>query len=72
MIQEFFITKLYEERNVRIQFSDPYKILVAENGYGKTTILNSFYALLSGEVSKLRKISFEEIGLVFRDGVVVN
>jgi len=72
MIQEFFITKLYEERNVRIQFSDPYKILVAENGYGKTTILNSFYALLSGEVSKLRKISFEEIGLVFRDGETIS
>jgi predicted ATP-binding protein involved in virulence len=51
MITEFFITKLYEERNVKIKFTDPYKILVAENGYGKTTILNSFYALLSGEIS---------------------
>lgn len=68
MVKEFFITKLYEERNVRIKFSEPYKILVAENGYGKTTILNSFYALLSGEVSKLRRISFDKIGLVFNDG----
>lgn len=72
MIKEFFITKLYEERNVRIKFDQPYKILVAENGYGKTTILNSFYALLSGEISKLRKISFESIGVVFNDGVSIN
>ncbi|MUK42437.1 AAA family ATPase [Aliivibrio fischeri] len=68
MIKEFFITALYAERNVRIKFDDPYKILVAENGYGKTTILNSFYALLSGEISKLRKIEFNEIGLKFSDG----
>ncbi|MGI2117745.1 hypothetical protein [Shewanella oncorhynchi] len=72
MIKEFFITKLYEERNVRIKFNSPYKILVAENGYGKTTILNSFYALLSGETSKLRKISFEEIGIVFSDGDIIS
>tara|TARA_B100001063_G_scaffold230686_1_gene244040 strand:+ start:1781 stop:3109 length:1329 start_codon:yes stop_codon:yes gene_type:complete len=72
MITEFFITKLYDERNVRIKFSNPYKILVAENGYGKTTILNSFYALLSGEISKLRKISFEEIGVIFSNGETIS
>ncbi|MEH6641025.1 AAA family ATPase [Vreelandella glaciei] len=68
MIKEFYITKLYEERNVRIYFDSPYKILVAENGYGKTTILNSFYALLSGDTAKLRKIDFSLIGVVFTDG----
>lgn len=72
MITEFFITKLYDERNVRIKFTDPYKILVAENGYGKTTILNSFYALLSGDLSKLRKISFEEIGIILENKEIIN
>jgi predicted ATPase len=72
MIAEFFITNLYEERNVRIKFDSQFKILVAENGYGKTTILNSFYSLLSGDISKLRKISFKEIGLVFKDGVRID
>jgi predicted ATPase len=72
MIAEFFITNLYEERNVRIKFDSQFKILVAENGYGKTTILNSFYSLLSGETSKLRKISFKEIGLIFSDGVKID
>lgn len=68
MIKEFFINNLYEERNVRIPFDSEYKIIVAENGYGKTTILNSFYALVSGDVSKLRKVIFDTIGLVFSDG----
>lgn len=68
MIKEFFIENLYEERNVRIPFDSEYKIIVAENGYGKTTILNSFYALVSGDVSKLRKVIFDTIGLAFSDG----
>ncbi len=72
MIKEFYINKLYDERNVRIPIENDYKILVAENGYGKTTILNSFYALLSGDTSKLRKVVFSEIGLIFTDGAEIS
>lgn len=72
MIKEFYINKLYDERNVRIPIESDYKILVAKNGYGKTTILNSFYALLSGDTSKLRKVVFSEIGLIFSDGVEIS
>lgn len=67
-IKEFYIKNLYEERDVRIPFDSEYKIIVAENGYGKTTILNSFYALVSGDISKLRKVVFDKIGLIFSDG----
>jgi len=72
MIKEFYITNLYNERNVRIPFDSNYKILVAENGYGKTTILNLFYSLLSGEISKLRKVFFSSIGIVFSDDVEIS
>ncbi|HGF5133889.1 TPA: AAA family ATPase [Vibrio parahaemolyticus] len=71
MIKRFFITKLFGERNVSIDFESNYKILVAENGYGKTTILNAFYSLLSGDISKLRKIEFSEIGVIFSDNTEV-
>lgn len=71
VVKEFYITKLYGERNVRIKFDLPYKIIVAENGYGKTTILNCFYALLSGDISKLRKIDFEEVGVMFEDNIPI-
>ncbi|WMT13682.1 AAA family ATPase [Serratia fonticola] len=72
MIKEFYILGLYGERDVRINFNEQYKIIVAENGYGKTTILNLFYALLFGDISKLRRMFFEEIGVVFSNGVSVN
>ncbi|WP_244370075.1 hypothetical protein [Pseudoalteromonas xiamenensis] len=72
MIKEFYINNLFEERNVRIPFDTEFKIIVAENGYGKTTILNSFYALVSGDVSKLRKVVFEKIGLLFTDGTEIS
>nr|WP_240921709.1 AAA family ATPase [Acinetobacter sp. SA01] len=58
---------LHGERNVRITFNSSYKIIVAENGYGKTSILNAFYALMSGNISKLRKIVFTSIGVIFDD-----
>lgn len=72
MIREFYINDLYGERNIRIPFRDEIKIIVAENGYGKTTILNSFYALISGDISKLRKVSFSKIGVVFQDGTDIS
>lgn len=72
MLSEFYINDLFEERNVRIPFESPYKILVAENGYGKTTILNAIYALMSGDISKLRKIQFSTIGVRFNSGQSFN
>ncbi|WP_166171576.1 AAA family ATPase [Acinetobacter sp. SA01] len=67
MIKEFYMKGLHGERNVRITFNSSYKIIVAENGYGKTSILNAFYALMSGNISKLRKIVFTSIGVIFDD-----
>ncbi|MBK4996794.1 AAA family ATPase [Pseudomonas sp. S37] len=68
MIESFYIKALYGERDVEITFTSPYKIIVADNGYGKTTILNAFYALVSGDTAKLRKIEFNLIGIKFNDG----
>lgn len=64
LIKQFFIKGLFGERDVEINFSSNLKILIAENGYGKTSILKAFYALLSGDLFKLRKIKFDEIGVV--------
>lgn len=72
MISEFYIKGLFGERNVRIPFESSYKIIVAENGCGKTTVLNCLYALLSGNISKLRKVSFSKIGIIFVDGVEIS
>jgi len=68
ILKRFSIKKLYGERDVNIDFSSNIKIIVAENGYGKTTVLNTLYAILSGDLSKLRKIDFGSIEIEFLDG----
>lgn len=70
-LAEFGITALHGERNIRIPFDGVVKILVAENGYGKTTILNSLYALLFGNYERLRSTQFQNIYLKFKSGYEV-
>jgi len=67
IIKRFSISGLYGERDVDINFQNNIKIIVAENGYGKTTVLNALYALLSGDVLRLRKIEFNSIQIEFSD-----
>ena len=65
IIKSFEIKGLYSERNVRIDFEDNIKIIVAENGYGKTTILNVLYTVLSGNLNKLQEVDFKSIHITF-------
>lgn len=65
MIKQFKINGLFGFRNVEINFEDNIKILIGENGFGKTTVLNSLYYLLNGKYIKLSKIEFESIELFF-------
>ena len=67
MIKRFKITKLFGFRDVDIPFENDIKILIGENGLGKTTILNSLYYILSNKLSRLNDIDFEEIELQFND-----
>jgi predicted ATPase len=67
-IAEFSISKLHGERNVKISFDESVKIIVAENGCGKTTILNCLYALLYGNYVKFVTLEFENISLQFKSG----
>lgn len=65
MINRFVIKKLHGNKDFDITFDAPYKILLSENGCGKTTILNILYAVLNKDISKLQKIEFESIALTF-------
>lgn len=68
MIKRFKITKLFGFRNVNIPFEDNIKILIGENGLGKTTVLNSLYYVLSEKYHKLYAVDFERLELTFKDG----
>ncbi|WP_017211813.1 translation initiation factor IF-2 N-terminal domain-containing protein [Clostridium beijerinckii] len=63
------INKLFNKEgyNYKFDFKDDINILIAENGSGKTTILNIIIALLNGNVKKLVKLPFESIEIQVND-----
>lgn len=67
-LDKFIITKLNGYQNVEISIKDNRKILVAENGSGKTTILNILYCCLTNNTNKLKNFIFEKAELSFSNG----
>jgi predicted ATPase len=64
-LKTFRIEGLFGDLNVSIDFTDNIRILVGENGVGKTTILTLLYYTLSRNFNKLREIDFKSIELHF-------
>lgn len=64
-LKSFKINKLYGYRDVHIDFDSSVKILIGENGLGKTTVLNIIYYTLSKNFEKLDKINFHSIEIYF-------
>lgn len=65
-IQKFCIYGLFGYKDIEIDFNEPFKILVGENGSGKTTILNCLYYTLMKKFEPLSKIRFDRIKIDFR------
>lgn len=65
-IQRFCIYGLFGYKDIEINFDESYKILVGENGSGKTTILNCLYYTLKKKFEPLSKIRFDKIRIDFR------
>jgi len=63
MIQRFYVEGMFGFRNVDIKFEDTIKILIANNGAGKTTILNLLYYILEGLYERMLEINFDKIEL---------
>lgn len=60
-IQSFRINGLHGYKNVVLDFAADARIVIAENGMGKTTILSALNAFLSADFSKLQTLSFDSI-----------
>jgi len=66
-IVKFAVYGLHGDRDIVIPTDQRCKILIAENGRGKTIVLKSLYAMLSGQFSRLNSLEFEKIILTFPD-----
>lgn len=67
-LNTFVIKGLNSYKDVQIPFNSNIKLLIGENGTGKTTIMNILYYTLSRKFNKLLDYSFESIFLEFGNG----
>lgn len=61
IVKNFRIYGLHGYKNIEITFTSQARIIIAENGAGKTTILAALYAFLKRDFYRLSKIRFDKI-----------
>jgi len=67
-IKSFSVHGLFGTDDVHIPFDENIKILVGENGLGKTQVLNLFYYTLTRNFFRLGEFSFDKLILEFHEG----
>lgn len=67
-IKSFSVRGLFGTDNVHIPFDENTKILIGENGIGKTQVLNLFYYTLTRNFFRLGEFDFDKLILEFRQG----
>ncbi len=65
-IEWFEIKGLFNRNNVKLNLMKQVNIYIGENGFGKTTVLNCIYYVLTKKYDKLEKIEFETINIKFK------
>ena len=66
-IKSFSVYGLFGTSDVHIPFDNDVKILIGENGLGKTQILNIFYYTLTRNFDKLLDFPFDKTIIEFCD-----
>lgn len=64
------IYKLFGKKDINLKFENIVKILVSENGAGKTTILNIISYILNGDFKNLKKIEFEKLDIEIENEII--
>jgi predicted ATPase len=67
VVEWFRIRGMHGYKDVEIDFSGPARIVIAENGSGKTRILWALDRFLSGRLYELKAFAFEAIECKFRN-----
>ena len=68
MIKQFSVYGLFGTSDVHIKFDENIKILIGENGLGKTQVLNLFYYTLTKNFFRLNEYNFDKLTLTFSKG----
>lgn len=66
-IKKFSITGLFGYKDVDVVFNNSIIIVIGENGFGKTSILNALTFTLQGDWKKLANIRFDGIQIVLKE-----
>lgn len=66
-LKKITVVGLHEEKDVVINLLPSATIIMAENGVGKTTVLNILFSILSGNLKKLSAYNFIEASLEMSD-----
>lgn len=66
-IEWFEIKGLFGRNNVKLNLKNKVNIYIGENGFGKTTVLNCIYYILTKKFDKLEKIEFDEINIKLKN-----
>jgi len=64
-IKKIIIRKLHGEKDIILDIYNNCLIVVGDNGFGKTSLLNIVCSLISGEIKYLKDINFESVNIVF-------
>jgi len=67
-IKEFTIKGLFGTRDVTLPLNTNIKVLIGENGLGKTTILNALFYTLTGQFYKLNGLHFKSVNISLISG----
>ena len=65
LLEFFHIEGLNDYKNITLNCEKKIKIISAENGSGKTTVMNALYALLTGKIGPLLSIKFKHFVIKF-------
>jgi len=68
LIKSFSIKGLFGTTDVKIPFDSKVKILIGENGIGKTQVLNMLYYTLTKKFERLIEFTFDSLEIIFNDG----
>lgn len=66
-IDRLIIKDLHGDKDLNVDIHNNCLIIVGDNGFGKTSVLNIVYSILSGNMKHLRNVNFSAVELYYKN-----